>query len=60
MRKNIKKQRDDECPVLEVRINGLPDLSLMASDELNMLAYGLDRTIDELARQETADAVNSD
>lgn len=48
MKTSIKKQRDEERPILEVKTNGLPDLSLMPKEELDLLASGYARVISEL------------
>lgn len=53
MKKTIKKEGNEEHPTLEVKTNGLPDLSLMPPEELNMLACGLDRVIDEIVHQKS-------
>ena len=52
MKKTIKKEGNEERPVLEVITNGLPDLSLMPSEELNVLC-GLNRVIDEIIHQKS-------
>ena len=50
MKTFIKKQRDEERPTLEVKTNGLPDLSLMPKEELDLLASGYARIINELIK----------
>ena len=59
MKETIKKERDEKRPALEVKTNGLPDLSLMPKEELNMLACGLDRVIDEIIHQKRADKISN-
>ena len=51
MKKTIKKEGNEERPTLEVKTNGLPDLSLMPPEELNMLACGLDKIISKILKR---------
>lgn len=50
MKKTIKKEGNEEHPALEVKTNGLPDLSLMPKEELDLLASGYARIINELIK----------
>ena len=52
MKKTIKKEGNEERPTLEVKTNGLPNLSLMSPEELNMLACGLDKIMSKILETE--------
>lgn len=60
MKQTIKKEEGEERPALEVTTNGLPDLSLMPPEELNMLACGLDRIIDEIICQKKVNKISNE
>ena len=55
MKTSIKKQRDEERPILEVKTNGLPDLSLMPKEALDLLASNYAHILSELADKNSLD-----
>ena len=50
--RRVKKEGNEERSTLEAKTNGLPDLSLMPPEELNMLACGLDKIISKILETE--------
>lgn len=52
MKTPTKNEREWKDFVIEVKVNGMPDFSLMPSEELKMLARGLEKAISELVEAE--------